>query len=216
MTTTSVVLGSASPARLRVLRDAGLDPRVIVSDVDEDALLATLGDAPPAEVVVRLAGAKADAVVAAVLSGDRDSSDVVVLTCDSMLLLDGRLSGKPHTVPAARDQWRRMRGRSGQLLTGHQVTRINASRVVGTAQASASTTIHFADIDDPTIDAYAATGEPLAVAGAFTLDGLGGWFVDAIDGDPSSVIGIGLPTVRRLLDEVGIDVTTLWRLGSSA
>ncbi|MYR06157.1 septum formation inhibitor Maf [Gordonia sp. SID5947] len=207
-----MVLGSASPARLRVLRAAGLDPRVIVSDVDEDAVLDALPDAPPEQVVVRLAGAKSDAVVAAILAGDDHAGDTVVLTCDSMLLFDGALSGKPHTVDVARDRWRRMRGRSAELLTGHWVSRIEGSRVVGTANASAATTIHFADIDDATIDAYAATGEPLAVAGAFTLDGLGGWFVEAIDGDPSSVIGIGLPTVRRLLADVGVDVTTLWHL----
>ncbi|MGC4962126.1 Maf family protein [Gordonia sp. DT101] len=211
MTTVSVVLGSASPARLRVLRAAGLDPRVIVSDVDEDAVLRTLHGAPPAEVVVRLAGAKADAVVATILAGAHHTTDTVVLTCDSMLLFDGALSGKPHTVDAACAQWRRMRGRSAELLTGHWVSRIRDSRIVGTAQASAATTIHFADIDDATVDAYAATGEPLAVAGAFTLDGLGGWFVEAIDGDPSSVIGIGLPTVRGLLADVGVDVTSLWR-----
>ncbi len=211
MTTTSVVLGSASPARLRVLREAGLDPRVIVSDVDEDALLATLAGASPADVVVRLADAKADAVVAEVLTSGDDASDVVVLTCDSMLLLDGELTGKPHTADAARAQWRRMRGRSAELLTGHCVSRVESTTMSARAHASAATTIHFADIDDATIDAYAATGEPLSVAGAFTLDGLGGWFVDAIDGDPSSVIGIGLPTVRRLLTDVGVDVTSLWR-----
>ncbi|WAC54837.1 Maf family protein [Gordonia sp. SL306] len=211
MTTVSVVLGSASPARLRVLRAAGLNPRVIVSDVDEDAVLNALPGAPPAEVVVALAGAKADAVVATILADDDHATDTVVLTCDSMLLFDGELSGKPHTVDVARAQWRRMRGRSAELLTGHRVSRIRDSRLVGTAQASAATTIRFADIDDATVDAYATTGEPLAVAGAFTLDGLGGWFVEAIDGDPSSVIGIGLPTVRRLLAEVGVDVTSLWR-----
>ncbi|ROZ83336.1 nucleoside triphosphate pyrophosphatase [Gordonia sp. OPL2] len=215
VTSTSVVLGSASPARLRVLRGAGLDPRVIVSDVDEDAILAGLGSAPPAEVVVRLAEAKAEAVVAAVLDGDdpadgTSSRDLVVLTCDSMLLFDGTLTGKPHTPDVAREQWRRMRGRSAELLTGHAVSHIVDGHVSRRATAAASTTIRFADVSDAAIDAYVATREPLSVAGAFTLDGLGGWFVEGIDGDPSSVLGIGLPTVRRLLGDVGVDVTTLW------
>ncbi|WP_333716616.1 Maf family protein, partial [Gordonia sp. (in: high G+C Gram-positive bacteria)] len=143
-------------------------------------------------------------------------SDTVVLTCDSMLLLDGVLTGKPHTADVAREQWRRMRGGTGQLLTGHHVTRISGGALSGQAARTASTTIHFADVDDATIDAYVGTGEPLSVAGAFTLDGLGGWFVDRIDGDPSSVVGIGLPTVRELLAAVGVDVTDLWRHGPDA
>ncbi|MEE4022481.1 nucleoside triphosphate pyrophosphatase [Gordonia sp. PKS22-38] len=211
VTAPAVILGSASPARLRVLRDAGLDPRVLVSDVDEDALLATLAAFPPDDVVVRLAQAKADAVVAALFAEDATPTDAVVLTCDSMLFFDGRLSGKPHTEDVARAQWRRMRGREAELITGHCVTRVRAGAVSDAAHAAASTTIRFADIDDATVDAYVATGEPLAVAGAFTLDGRGGWFVDAVDGDPSSVLGIGLPTVHRLLGAVGIDVTSLWR-----
>jgi septum formation protein len=214
VTSTSVILGSASPARLRVLRGAGLDPRVIVSDVDEDAILAGLGSAPPAEVVVRLAEAKADAVVAAVLDAghpaDSDATDTIVLTCDSMLLFDGDLSGKPHTPEVAGEQWRRMRGKSAELITGHAVSRVADGRSSARVTAAASTTIRFADVSDATIDAYVATREPLSVAGAFTLDGLGGWFVEGIDGDPSSVLGIGLPTVRRLLDDVGVDVTSLW------
>ena len=209
---THVVLGSASPARLKVLRDAGLDPEVVVSYVDEDAVLAELAGAAPAEVVVRLAAAKAAEVCATIVGrGDPSTTDTVVLTCDSMLLLDGVLSGKPHSADVARAQWRRMRGGTGELLTGHHVTRITGGALAGQASRTASTTIHFSEIDDATIDAYVATGEPLSVAGAFTLDSLGGWFVDRIDGDPSSVVGIGLPTVRELLAAVGVDVTALWR-----
>ena len=211
-----MVLGSASPARLKVLRDAGLDPEVLVSYVDEDAILAQLAGAEPAEVVVRLAAAKAAEVCATIVGrADSSTTDTVVLTCDSMLLLDGELSGKPHTADVARAQWRRMRGGSGELLTGHHVTRITGGALAGQAARTASTTIHFSDIDDATIDAYVATGEPLSVAGAFTLDSLGGWFVDRIDGDPSSVVGIGLPTVRELLVAVGVDVTALWRHAGS-
>ncbi|WP_373691951.1 Maf family protein [Gordonia mangrovi] len=217
MSAPAVVLGSASPARLRVLRDAGLDPRVIVADIDEDALLSTMAAFPPDDIVIRLAQAKADAVVADVLAdvlAEGDAADVVVLTCDSMLLCNGQLTGKPHTADVARAQWRTMRGRSAELITGHCVTRIRDGLVAGSAHAAASTTIGFADVDDATIDAYVDTGEPLTVAGAFTLDGLGGWLVDYVDGDPSSVLGIGLPTVRRLLGEVGVSVTVLWQASS--
>ncbi|GEE02043.1 Maf-like protein [Gordonia spumicola] len=209
---TSVVLGSASPARLRVLRDAGLDPSVLVSDVDEDALIAELGDAAPHVVVTRLAQAKADAVVAAILSDDVPAgADCVILTCDSMLLLDGELSGKPHTPDVAIAQWRRMRGTVGHLMTGHCVTRLRDGAVVAAAADHQSTAVRFSDVSDELIERYVATGEPLKVAGAFTLDGLGGWLLDGIDGDPSSVIGISLPLTRRLLRRVDVDVADLWR-----
>ncbi|MFT4126539.1 MAG: Maf family protein [Gordonia sp. (in: high G+C Gram-positive bacteria)] len=212
-----VILGSASPARLSVLRAAGLDPRVLISDVDEDSVLDGLTGAPPEDVVLRLAMAKGDAVVAALLA-ERAAADpaagplpdAVVLTCDSMLLFRGRLSGKPHTATAATAQWHQVRGQSAQLLTGHQVTRLSGLDVTASAGATAVTAIQFADLTDAEVDAYVATGEPLTVAGGFTLDGLGGWFVDAIDGDPSSVVGIGLPTVRRLLTRVGVAVADLW------
>ncbi|KQR97608.1 hypothetical protein ASG12_14980 [Williamsia sp. Leaf354] len=209
-----VVLGSASPARLRVLRAAGLDPRVVVSHVDEDAVVAELGsDAAPATVVTRLAEAKADAV-AGMLVGSRDApSDAVVIGCDSMLLLDGRLSGKPHTADVARAHWHSVRGRSAELVTGHCVLRVIDGTVSARARESSSTVVRFADVDDATIDAYVASTEPLEVAGGFTLDGLGGWLIDGIDGDPSSVIGIGLPLVRRLLGDVGVAVADLWSTG---
>lgn len=212
-----VILGSASPARLSVLRGAGLDPRVVVSEVDETAILDDLAGTPPEDVVLRLAQAKSDAVVAALLDERTGSGDaaghtgLVVLTCDSMLLFDGALTGKPHTPDIAADQWRRVRGRSAELLTGHVVTRIDGRQVTGSAVDTVSTAIDFADVSDAEIDAYVATGEPLWVAGGFTLDGLGGWFIDGVDGDPSSVLGIGLPTVRRLLARLGIAVTDLWR-----
>ncbi|QTI71247.1 Maf family protein [Gordonia polyisoprenivorans] len=215
-----VVLGSASPARLSVLTRAGVHPRVLVSDVDEDAILDDLTGVPPSDVVARLAMAKSDAVVATLVA-ERDGSesaaaqdasmpDTVVLTCDSMLLFRGALTGKPHTPDVAIAQWKRVRGQSAELLTGHHLAVLRGLDVVASASETASTTIDFADLDDAEIEAYVATGEPLEVAGGFTLDGLGGWFVDAIDGDPSSVLGIGLPTVRRLLRRVGIGVAELW------
>ncbi|SNT34497.1 Maf family protein [Rhodococcoides kyotonense] len=201
---TLFVLASASPARLLVLRNAGVEPVVRVSGVDEDALTAQLGDdAAPEDVVVTLAQAKAEAVI-----GEFD--DAVVVGCDSMLSIGGALQGKPHTVDVARERWATMAGGSGDLLTGHAVVRVSGGRVVATAAECSSTTIHFAEPSTEDLEAYLASGEPLSVAGAFTLDGLGGWFVDRIEGDPSSVIGIGLPLVRRLLIDVGTSLADLW------
>ncbi|MDV7084806.1 septum formation inhibitor Maf [Rhodococcus sp. IEGM 248] len=206
---TSFVLASASPARLAVLRSAGVEPVVRVSGVDEDAVIAALGaDAAPEHVVTELARAKASDVLP-VLARD-GISDAVVVGCDSMLLIDGSLQGKPGTVDVARARWSSMAGRSATLLTGHSVLRIAEGAVVGDAHDHSATVVHFASPPDADLEAYLATGEPLQVAGAFTLDSLGGWFVDRIEGDPSSVIGIGLPLVRRLLAEVGVGVAELW------
>ncbi|PYE14739.1 septum formation protein [Williamsia limnetica] len=207
---TRFILASASPARLRILQAAGLDPAVHVSDVDEDALIAEIGShATPAEIVVALAQAKAESVVAGLDQGLRD--DTVLVGCDSMLHHAGALTGKPHTPAAARAQWHAMRGTEAELLTGHCLMRLKAGHVVASESRTVTTTIRFSTPTDSQIDAYVATGEPLAVAGAFTLDGLGGWFVDGIDGDPSSVIGISLPLVRSLLDDVGVSITDLWK-----
>jgi septum formation protein len=203
-----VVLASASPARLAVLRAAGLDPLVEVSDVDEDAVLATLLGAPPGKVVTALACGKA-ATVAERLA--QTHPDVVLLGCDSMLSVGGELVGKPGTVEVARRRWAAMAGHSGELVTGHAVVALTDGVVRQVAARHASTTVRFGTPSEAELSAYLDTGEPLAVAGAFTLDGLGGWFVDGIDGDHSNVIGISLPLVRQLLKEVGIAVTDLWR-----
>ncbi|MGO3326700.1 Maf family protein [Gordonia sp. (in: high G+C Gram-positive bacteria)] len=212
----TVVLGSASPARLRVLRHAGLNPQVLVADLDEDAIIADMGDVRSAEVVTRLAQAKGEAIVPAILTGDDPAfaaacADGVVFTCDSMLLLDGELSGKPHSPEVAAARWRQMRGNTGELMTGHCVTRLRDGAVESIVADHVSTQIHFSDVSDEQIERYVATGEPLKVAGAFTLDGLGGWLLDGITGDPSSVIGISLPLTRGLLSQVGVDVTDLWQ-----
>lgn len=188
---------------------AGLRPTVVVSDVDEDALLDELAGAPSDEIVTRLAEAKADAVVAAVVADGR-AVDTVVLTCDSMLLINGELAGKPHTPDVAVERWKAMRGSTGHLLTGHCVRKIVEGETVASTSRCESTAIHFSDAPDEVIERYAATGEPLEVAGAFTLDGYGGWLIDGIDGDPSSVLGISLPLVRKLLAEININVTDLW------
>ncbi len=202
------MLASASPARLGVLRAAGLDPLVEVADIDEPALLATAAGAGPGTKVTTLAGAKATTVARRIAD---DHPDAVVVGCDSMLLLDGELHGKPGDPETARRRWRVMAGRTAELVTGHTVLRMADGAINRVAEGHAVTTVRFARPTDAELETYLATGEPLAVAGAFTLDGFGGWFVDGIDGDPSNVIGISLPLLRRLLEAVGVSVTDLWR-----
>lgn len=193
-----LVLGSASPARLNLLRHAGLAPEVIVSGVDEDAL-----DAPtPAELALVLAEAKAAAVAAR-----PEAAGALVIGCDSVLELDGAALGKPADAEDATARWKAMRGRSGVLLTGHCVTDTATGRSVS---ATASTTVHFGDPTDAEIAAYVASGEPLQVAGAFTLDGRSAPFIDSIEGDHGNVIGLSLPLLRRLLAELGYSITDLW------
>jgi len=201
------VLASASPARLGVLRQAGVDPVVQVSGVDEDAVTASLGDASHQEVVTALAEAKAEAVVEIVAGRFPDS---VIVACDSMLSIDGQILGKPGTPERAKDRWQMMAGNSGDLLTGHAVIRLTGGKVTGSVAGWESTVVRFDKPTEAELDAYVATGEPLSVAGAFTIDGRGGWFVESIDGNASSVIGISLPLTRRLLTEVGVSVVEFW------
>jgi septum formation protein len=204
-----VVLGSASPGRLKVLRQAGVDPLVVVSGVDEDDVIASLGaDAFPAQIVCTLAAAKADEVAGRLTPAV--AADCVVIGCDSMLYLDGRLCGKPETVDAARHQWQTMGGRSGQLYTGHCVLRLRNGVVTHREIESATTAVHFAKPSADDLAAYLASGEPLQVAGGFTLDGLGGWFIDGVDGDPANVIGLSLPLTRTLLARTGLTIAQLW------
>jgi septum formation protein len=202
-----LVLASASPARLAVLRAAGIEPVVRVSGVDEDAVAAGLVDPTPDALVAALAEAKASAVLPLIAA---EHDDAVIVGCDSMLLHNGAVLGKPGTVEAARSRWTSMAGTTGELLTGHSVIRLDGQ----TATATERTTVHFGQLSDRELDAYLATGEPLNVAGAFTIDGLGGWFVDGIEGDHTSVIGISLPLTRRLLAKVGVSVVNLWRNGT--
>ncbi|MEX2290920.1 MAG: nucleoside triphosphate pyrophosphatase [Mycobacteriales bacterium] len=197
MTARPLVLASASPARLRLLRDAGLDPRVVVSGVDEEGVAAP----DPTSLVVELARLKA-AAVAGSLAGDE-----LVVGCDSMLELGGEILGKPRNAADATARWTRMRGRSGTLLTGHAVVDVAAGRITS---GVAATTVRFGSPSDREIAAYVATGEPLRVAGAFTLDGRSAPFVDGIDGDPGNVIGLSLPLLRSLLADLGIGITDLW------
>jgi septum formation protein len=197
-----VVLASASPARQRTLRAAGLDPQVVVSGVDEEAISAPTVP----ELVGALAAAKAGAVMARIST----EGDVLVIGCDSMLELDGRALGKPRDAAEAISRWRSMRGREGVLHTGHHVV-LRRDGTAATRSAVASTEVSFALLDDDEIAAYVGTGEPLAVAGAFTVDGLGGPFVTGLRGDPHNVVGISLPLLRTMLAELGIRWTDLWR-----
>lgn len=193
-----LVLASASPARLSLLRDAGFTPRVRVSDVDESAFTA----ATPAGLAGTLAQAKARAV-AADLRGPR----ALVVGCDSVLSLGTEVLGKPAGEADAVRRWNRMRGATGTLVTGHCVIDTTSGHEEA---AVVETTVHFGTPTDAEVRAYVASGEPLRVAGAFTLDGLGGPFVDGIVGDWSNVVGLSLPAFRRLLAAHGVSVTDLW------
>jgi septum formation protein len=206
---TRVVLASESPGRLRVLRQAGIDPLVVVSGVDEDQVVAALPEsADPAEITVALARAKAGAVARALKPPLTD--DCVVIGCDSMLYRDGRLWGKPESEASALRGWQDMAGRSGELYTGHCVIRLRHDRIEQEVADVAVTGVDFGKPSPEDLAAYVRTGEPTAVAGGFTLDGLGGWFVDAVHGDPSTVIGIGLPAMGRLFDRLGLSIARLW------
>ena len=209
----TLVLASASPARLATLRSAGLAPYVLVSGVDEDAALKRYGELAPDEVALVLARAKAEAV-ADVLDGASPPADApdsaLVLGCDSVLELDGEVHGKPADAAEATARWQRMRGRSGVLHTGHWLIDLRDEGSGATLGAVASTTVHFADVTDEEIEAYVSTGEPLAVAGAFTTDGLGGAFVRGIEGDHHTVVGVSLPLLRDLLNECGVSWVSLW------
>jgi septum formation protein len=191
-----MVLASQSPARLATLRAAGIEPEVVVSGVDESQV--TTHDA------ANLAAALAQLKCRAVASGI-DDPDALVVGCDSVLAFEGEILGKPGDADTARARWRRLRGRSGVLHTGHCVRR-GGREVVD----SASTVVHFADVSDAEIDAYVATGEPLHVAGAFTIDGLGGAFVRGIEGDHHCVVGISLPLLRDLVADLDVVWTDLW------
>ncbi|MCO7240975.1 nucleoside triphosphate pyrophosphatase [Aeromicrobium sp. CnD17-E] len=191
-----MVLASQSPARLATLRAAGIEPEVVVSGVDESQV--TTHDA--ANLAAALAQLKCRAV-----ASDIDDPDALVVGCDSVLAFEGEILGKPGDADTARARWRRLRGRSGVLHTGHCVRR-GGREVVD----SASTVVHFADVSDAEIDAYVATGEPLHVAGAFTIDGLGGAFVRGIEGDHHCVVGISLPLLRDLVADLDVVWTDLW------
>ena len=195
-----LVLASASPARRALLHAAGIDVDVQVSGVDESVVEADNA----ADLCLALARMKARAVAATLPA----EPGVLVLGCDSVLAFDGQILGKPHSAAEAVKRWRAMRGRSGVLHTGHHLTDLVSGK---DAEEVGATVVHFADLTDDEISAYVASGEPLHVAGAFTIDGRGGAFVERIEGDAGNVIGLSLPLLRRLLLTFGLTVPQLWR-----
>lgn len=195
-----LVLASASPARLALLRQAGLAPEVVVSDVDEDTVTAPR----VAEQVALLAAAKAADVA-------KRETDALVIGADSLLEFHGKPLGKPADAADVRDRWRRMGGRSGVLHTGQALFDVRDGAVASRDVAVASTVVYFDTPTQQEIEAYVATGEPLAVAGAFTLDGLGAPFVRRVEGDPAAVVGLSLTVLRAQLAKRGLAITDLWR-----
>ncbi|MCZ2812308.1 Maf family protein [Modestobacter sp. VKM Ac-2979] len=195
-----LVLASQSPARLQLMRQAGLNPEVVVSGVDETAVTAPR----VGELVALLAAAKAAAVA-------KDQTDAVVIGADSVLEFRGQALGKPSDTADARARWQRMGGRSGVLHTGQAVLDVRDGGVAQRDVGVSSTVVHFATPSPAELEAYLATGEPLGVAGAFTLDGLGAPFVRRIEGDPSAVLGLSLPLLRTQLAKLGLAITDLWR-----
>ncbi len=201
---TRLVLASASPARLALLKAAGIEPEVIVSNVDES----TVDSPDPAVLSGTLARLKAEAVAGGLAAnGTGGSGTTLVLGCDSVLAFEGEILGKPSSADDATRRWKRMRGRHGVLHTGHCLIDPATGR---RAEATSATTVHWADITDAEIAAYVATGEPLYVAGAFTIDGRGAPFVSRIEGDHGTVVGLSLPLFRSLLADLGVSLTSLW------
>lgn len=202
-----ILLASQSSGRLATLRAAGVDPLVLVSRIDEDAVLEALmrcdPGAGPAQQVQELARAKAREVASRTSAKEAG----IVVGCDSMLEIGGAVVGKPACAQEARERWISMRGTSGTLHSGHFLVRTADG---ASAQGVSSTTVHFGEPSLEEIDAYIATGEPLWCAGAFTIDGLGGAFIDGVEGDPHGVVGISLPLLRRLLAQLGVIWTDLW------
>lgn len=215
---TELILASASPARTKLLSDAGIVHTVLVSDVDEDAVTARYGVTDPHDTALLLARAKAEAVAAL-----PEAEGALVLGCDSVFEFDGEAYGKPLTADVARERLLRMRGNAGVLHTGHWLvdcrdTDGDDPEVRGTGAtvgAVANAAVHFAAMSDQEVEAYVASGEPLHVAGSFTIDSLGGAFITRVDGDPHTVVGLSVSTLRELLAHANVSVTDLWNLAGA-
>ncbi len=201
-----LVLASTSPARLATLRAAGVEPLTISPGVDEDAVVAAAGHLEPAEMVELLARAKAEAVA----ESHGSTIDGLILGGDSAFVIDGIIHGKPHLSEVARERWLRQRGRTGVLYSGHWLIDNRGGQNNAAVGVVTHAEVTFADVTDAEIDAYIATGEPLHVAGAFTIDSLGGPFIESIIGDPHTVVGLSLPALRNLVRSFGIEWTELW------
>ena len=206
---TELILASASPARTKLLTNAGIAHRVLVSDVDEDAVTARYGLTDPHDTALLLARAKAEAVASL-----PESEGALVLGCDSVFEFQGEAHGKPWEADVARERIRRMSGNVGVLHTGHWLVDCRDTEEDGsgaTLGAVSSPEVHFAKLLDDEIEAYIATGEPLEVAGSFTIDSLGGAFIEKVVGDPHAVVGLSVSTLRHLLASAGVGVTSLWK-----
>jgi septum formation protein len=195
---TKLLLASTSPARKRLLNDAGIVFETRSPGVDEDALVEAVRPTTIQDMTLLLARAKAEAV----------TFDGLVLGCDSALLLDGEMLGKPHLPEVAIARWQKMRGQTGILCSGHWLIDGETGEATGKVT---QTTVKFANLTDEQIRKYVATGEPLQVAGAFTIDGIGGAFVERIEGDYHTVVGLSLVALRELVTELGHDYQSLWR-----
>jgi septum formation protein len=198
-----------------LLRQAGIEPLTLAPNVDEEAVVAdaeaTQGRRLPAEEHVLLLARRKAADVAVQLMSRDPEFDGFVLGGDSMFELDGEILGKPYTAEAATQRWRAMRGRTGVLHSGHSVLRLSPGAPAREAHAAAEASVTFrSDVTDEEIAAYVASGEPLHVAGAFTVDSLGGPFIERVEGDPSTVVGMSLSTVRSLVRRLGGEWTALW------
>ncbi|BCL37462.1 Maf-like protein [Nostoc sp. MS1] len=198
MTTPQFVLASASPARRRLLQSVGIEPIVSPSDFDESQIQETEVE----QLVQILAKCKAETVAPQFPSA-------LVMGCDSVLAIDGKIHGKPTDANEAIARWQMMRGNIGDLYTGHVLIDNVQNLTIVKPQV---TRVYFANISDRTIQAYVATGEPLKCAGAFALEGFGSLFIEKIAGCHSNVIGLSLPLLRQMLEELNYDVTDFWKI----
>ncbi len=205
-----LILASASPARLATLNGAGIYPIVRVSHVNEEEIEQSMSTATPREIAQALAQEKCEKVTQELRDSNELAPNTVVIGCDSVFELNGKPYGKPQNATEAKARWQEMMNNTGTLHTGHYITYTDSQNQLHTAEATASTDVHMGELTDEEMNEYLASGEPFAVAGGFTLDGLGGAFVQGITGDPSNVVGISLPTVRNLLTQLGITWTHLW------
>ncbi|MCU1579405.1 MAG: septum formation inhibitor Maf [Rhodoglobus sp.] len=201
-------LASTSPARLATLRAAGVEPVLVSPGVDEEAVAAAAGPLTGPQLVSLLARAKAEAVTGTLVDGE--PIDGFILGGDSAFELDGALYGKPHRPEIARERWHVQRGRTGLLHSGHWLVDHRGGSAAGAAGGVSTASVTFAELSDAEIDAYVATGEPLSVAGAFTIDSLGSAFITRVEGDPHAVVGLSVSLLRELLLEFGVAWPSLW------